>query len=564
VIFLVDLDGPILDVREKYFAVYEAFLRARGGPPPLSKERFWSLKRLGASGTRILAENGAGGRQEAAELDRVMREEIETEPYLALDTLQPGVPGALARLKAAGFRLVLVSLRKRRDGVLWQLDRFGLSALFEDVLVGEGNLGLVGEKRDLVRNSLGGQLGPADMLVGDTELDVAVARALGVRAIAVSSGLREEPLLRAANPDVIADSLEAAVDLALREERVSGEAPSGHLGLAVVGFGNWGPRVARNFAAAEDADLRLICDVSEQMQKLASRQHPRSRTTGRLEDVIEDPAIHAVYVATPVATHESIVRRLLEAGKDVLVEKPLTGDARSARLCVQSAAALGRILMVGHTFVYSPPVRRIREIVQSGELGRVLYVESSRVNLGLFQKDVSVIWDLAPHDLSIVLYSTGKRAVAVSAHGKSFFGANNLEDVAMLTVEFEGGMLAYIQISWLAPVKLRRTTIVGDRKMIVYDDLEPVEKVKLFDRRVERPNVTPTFGEFQLTYRFGDVVSPVLDNREPLALETKAFIDAVRTRTPPESDSEFGLQIVEILEGATVSLHEGGRFVRIG
>ena len=566
-IFLVDFDGPILDVSEKYYRVYSDFV-ARKGRTPLDRDRFWELKRAAASGSRILGETGGWRRGEAGELDAFMREFIETEEYLALDTLRPGVQSALTRLREAGWKVVLVTLRKRASGVAWQIQRLGLESLFDAVLVREGNLGRIDEKRDLVRETLGQQLAQEDVLVGDSELDVAVARALGVRAIAVTGGLREASVLASAQPDAVLSGLEPAVDLVLgagerQPARILPGAAREPLKIGVMGFGNWGPRIARIISQSEGAELAAVCDLSEERRSLASRHHPGARATDQPESILSDPEIRAVYIATPVGTHECLVLRALEAGKDVLVEKPLTSDVASATRCLECADRTGRILMVGHTFVYSPPVRRMRDLVAGGELGRILYIESSRVNLGLFQKDVSVIWDLAPHDLSIALFVTGKHVTSVAAHGKSFFGANNLQDVASLTVEFEDGMVGYFHVSWLSPVKLRRTTVVGDRRMIVYDDLEPVERVKIYDRGVERVDVTPAFGDFQLTYRFGDVVSPMLDAEEPLAVEAKAFLAAVRSRKAPESDGRFGTEVVAILEAATRSLKDGGAFVRI-
>jgi predicted dehydrogenase/phosphoglycolate phosphatase-like HAD superfamily hydrolase len=566
VIFLVDFDGPILDVSEKYFRVYADFA-ARKGRPTLEFKRFWDLKRRGASGTCILGETGPARRSDGLELDAFMREVIENEEYLALDQLQNGVAEALSRLHDAGWELVLFTLRRRAAGVAWQLDHFGLESAFDRILVREGNRGRVDEKRELVRDTFGSELSSRDVLVGDTELDIAVARALGVRAIAVTSGLREPSALAAAGPEAVLQGLEAVADLVIgeaeqRTSRVASTSPAERIGIGVIGFGNWGPRIARILSQSDAAELRSVCDLSKERLALAARHHPGVRASNEAEVVFADPAVQGIYIATPVGTHEKLILRALESGKDVLVEKPLTTDPASARRCVETAERLGRILMVGHTFVYSPPVRRMQEIVQSGELGRVLYVESSRVNLGLFQKDVSVIWDLAPHDLSIALFVTGKRALGVSAHGKSFFGANNLEDVASLTVDFESGVAGYFHVSWLSPVKLRRTTIVGDRKMAVFDDLESVEKIKIYDRGVEMP-VRPSFGEFQLTYRFGDVVSPVISNQEPLAIEADAFLQSIRSRQSPESDGRFGSDIVSILDAASRSIKEGGAFVRI-
>jgi predicted dehydrogenase len=224
---------------------------------------------------------------------------------------------------------------------------------------------------------------------------------------------------------------------------------------------------------------------------------------------------------------------------------------------------LGRVLMVGHTFVYSPPVRKMRELVEKGTLGRLFYASSSRVNLGLYQKDVSVVWDLAPHDLSILLYATGLEPISVAAHGKTFVGAHHLEDVASLVVELAGGAVAYVHVSWLAPVKLRKTTLIGDQAMIVYDDVEPVERIKIYDRSVKLRDADPTFGEFQLSYRVGDVQSPVVGAEEPLAVEVQAFLSAMETRKAPESDARFGLRIVDILEAASRSIREGGRTISL-
>lgn len=333
------------------------------------------------------------------------------------------------------------------------------------------------------------------------------------------------------------------------------------IGVGIIGYGNWGPRIARNLAELDDAAVRGICDLSSEMRASAARRFPSARVTERADEILGDAAVHAVYIATPVGTHAPLVLAALESGKDVLVEKPLASSVSAARSCVDRAAELGRILMVGHTFVYSPPVRKIRDIVARGDLGRILYIDSSRVNLGLFQRDVSVIWDLAPHDLSIATFVSGRKPVGVAAQGKSFFGANGLEDVASMTVEFDDGMAAYLHLSWLSPVKLRRTTVVGDRKMIVYDDVEPVEKIKIYDRGVERLKVEPDFGEFQLAYRDGDVVSPVLGNKEPLSIEVQEFLSSVRTRRRPQSDGAFGLEIVCMLQAASLSLRDRGRFV---
>ena len=334
------------------------------------------------------------------------------------------------------------------------------------------------------------------------------------------------------------------------------------VGIGVLGYGDWGQRLSRCFAETEGAALVTICDPSETARAAAKRRYPSVTVTASPDDVLKNPAIDAVYLATPVGTHERLVLDALSADKDVLVEKPLAASVAGATRCVELAAERKRILMVGHTFVYSPPVRLIRDIVARGDLGRMYYVNSSRVNLGRFQKDVSVIWDLAPHDVSIVLFATGRRPVAVQAHGKSYFGMPTLEDVAMMTIELDDGSFAYVHVSWVSPVKMRRTTFVGDKSMIVYDDGDPVEKVKIFDKRVERIQAD-SFGEFQMAYRHGEVRSPVVDGKEPLSLEAAAFVRAIRTRETPESDGQLGLEVVRSLEAASRSMLEGGRMIAI-
>jgi predicted dehydrogenase len=334
------------------------------------------------------------------------------------------------------------------------------------------------------------------------------------------------------------------------------------VGVGIIGYGNWGPRLAR--ALAENAELHAICEPRPEGRAKAQMRHAGARVTADVDDLLGDPQIDGICIATPVGTHEALTRAVLEAGKDVLVEKPLAHSVEAARRCVDLADRLGRVLMVGHTFVYSPPVRALRHLVEDGVLGRLYYASSERVNLGLFQKDVSVVWDLAPHDLSILLYATGEEPAAIAAHGKAFVGAGNLEDAASITVEFASGAVAYVHVSWIAPVKLRKTTLIGAKTMLVYDDVEPVERVKIYDRGVQLREIDPTFGEFQLSYRVGDVHSPVVGSEEPLSLEIQAFCAAIQTRKAPESDGRFGLRVVEILEAASQSIRDGGRLVTLG
>jgi predicted dehydrogenase len=325
--------------------------------------------------------------------------------------------------------------------------------------------------------------------------------------------------------------------------------------IGAVGCGYWGPNVIRNLDAVDGFELCTICDADAgRLARVADRYPATTRTTSA-DDVVDDPALDAVYLATPVSTHYELTRRALVSGKHVLLEKPLATTVEQAEELVALAAERGRVLLVGHTFVFSPPVRKIKELIAAGQVGPIYYVETTRVNLGLFQKDVSVLWDLGPHDLSILLYWLDEVPSVVTARGRSFH-AKQLEDVAFLTLEFPSGVLAQIQISWLAPSKLRRTSIVGRKRMIVYDDLEPVEKVKVFDRGVDRQPAS--FGEFQLTYRSGDILSPRLDTTEPLFLECQHFLDCIRTGREPDASPGHAVDVVRVIHAAERSVRQQG------
>lgn len=325
--------------------------------------------------------------------------------------------------------------------------------------------------------------------------------------------------------------------------------------VAAIGCGYWGPNVIRNLSEVPGFELRWICDADPARLAPVAARYPTATPTTRLEDVFADSAVQAVYVATPVSSHYQLVRKALELGKHVLVEKPLATTIEQAEELGQMARAQQLTLLVGHTFVFSPPVRKVKELIDSGMLGPIYYVETTRVNLGLFQKDVSVLWDLGPHDVSILNYWLGEVPTHVTARGRSYVG-ETLEDVAFLTLEYPSGILAQLQISWLAPSKLRRTSIVGRQKMIVYDDLEPVEKVKIYDRGVDRQPAS--FGEFQLTYRSGDILSPRLDTTEPLRIECEHFLECIRTGRTPDASPQSGVDVVRVIHAAERSLRAGG------
>jgi len=325
--------------------------------------------------------------------------------------------------------------------------------------------------------------------------------------------------------------------------------------VAAVGCGYWGANASRNLGSGPGFQLCCGCDgCGERLRPIAAR-YAAARPTTDVNNLFEDASIDAVYLSTPVSTHYQLVKRALESGKHVLVEKPLAMTVEQAEALAALAVAKGLTLMVGHTFVFSPPVRKVKQLIDAGVIGPIYYVETTRVNLGLFQKDVSVLWDLGPHDLSILNYWLDEVPIQVSARGRSFLG-ESLEDVAFLTLEFPSGILAQVQISWLAPSKLRRTSVVGRERMVVYDDLEPVEKVKVYDRGVDRQPAS--FGEFQLTYRSGDIVSPRLDSTEPLYLECAHFLECIQTGREPDTSPRSAVEVVRVIQAAERSLRQGG------
>jgi len=335
---------------------------------------------------------------------------------------------------------------------------------------------------------------------------------------------------------------------------------TGKIGVAIVGYGYWGPNQVRVFTESPDAEMLLLCDKSAARRASAQRRYPALSVTGRFEDVLEDRRIRAVVIATPVSTHFELARRALEAGKHVLVEKPLATSSREASALIALAKKKGLTLMVGHTFIYSPPVLKVKQLLEQKALGQVFHMDFSRVNLGLFQPDVNVLWDLGPHDVSIALYWLGRPPISVRAHAKSFV-RKTIEEVGYVSMEFPGGVLVHNHVSWLAPVKLRRVSITGSKKMLVYDDTANAEKVKIYDQGVlKNPK---TFGEFQLTYRSGDVLSPKIDSVEPLAMQCADFVLSIRTGRKPRSSGEFGLQVVRVIEAAQASLKRGGASVRV-
>jgi len=336
---------------------------------------------------------------------------------------------------------------------------------------------------------------------------------------------------------------------------------SATLRIGVIGYGYWGPNLVRNFAAGPRTKVVAIAEQNAHRRQVAQSQYPYIKTVEDAAAVIADPEIDAIAIATPIFTHYDLAKRGLEAGKHVLVEKPLTRLVSEADELAALAAENKRVLMVDHTFVYTGAVRKIRDLVASGELGRILYFDSVRINLGLFQPDFNVIWDLAPHDLTIMDYvvsqTIGEHAKWVSAIGASHYGRH--ENLAYLTVGFDNELIAHVHVNWVAPVKTRRTIIAGSKKMVVWDDTSPVEPVKVYESSVDVQHMDKdTAYALNVQYRSGDVHSPKLDGKEALSVMAQTFAAACLDGTPSPSDASVGVRIVRMLDAAQQSLERQG------
>ena len=332
--------------------------------------------------------------------------------------------------------------------------------------------------------------------------------------------------------------------------------------VGVVGCGYWGPNLIRNLGQLPDCQLKVICDASEQRLSHMRRLHPGVATTSRFEDLLNDAELHAVVIATPVRFHYEMAKACLNAGKHVFIEKPMARTVDEAEELVTLADRQGLVIMVGHTFLFSPAVRHMKEIIDGGDIGEVQYISARRLNLGLFQKDINVAWDLAPHDLSIVLHLLEELPVGVSCLGNSHV-TRGIEDVTMMYLTFPRNRCALIHNSWLDPKKVRQMTVVGSQRMIVYDDTEPLEKLKIYDARVEAPPHYDTFAEFTYSYHYGDAYVPCIRQEEPLKLECQHFLDCIRGECAPIAHGRRGLEVVRILEAAGESLRQQGASVAL-
>jgi predicted dehydrogenase len=342
--------------------------------------------------------------------------------------------------------------------------------------------------------------------------------------------------------------------------RSAAETEADKLGIAVVGLGYWGPNLLRNAWEIGGATVLYACDRDPGALEPVAQRYPSIALTGDFEDVLADPAVHAVMIATPVSSHHQLAKRALEAGKHVFVEKPLAEHSDECDELIDLAEARDLVLMPGHTFLYSPPVRKVKELLTAGDVGELFFGTFSRVNLGIHQSDVSVVRDLAPHDFSILLYWLGDPTF-VRAVGRDSVGSGQL-DVAFIDLGMPNGALIHVELSWLAPTKLRRTVLVGSGKMVVYEDSSS-EQVRVFDRGVDV--IEPqSFGEYQLSYRSGDVLTPRLDAEEPLRVELQDFVDSIREGRQPVSNRDLGRKVVELIEATEMSLEWNGAPVALG
>jgi predicted dehydrogenase len=334
--------------------------------------------------------------------------------------------------------------------------------------------------------------------------------------------------------------------------------PKKPITVGVVGCGYWGPNLIRNLKGLPNCKLNAICDLNESRLKHMRMLYPDVEGTRDFEHLLNDVGLDAVVVAAPVNHHYALGKASLLAGKHTLIEKPMASSSAECEELIEIAERNGLVLMVGHTFLYSAPVRKIVEIVEAGDIGEIRYINSRRLNLGLFQKDINVAWDLAPHDLSIIMHILGEFPLVVNCQGNAHVTAG-IEDVTNISLSFRNKRFATIQSSWLEPRKVREMTIVGTRRMIVYDDLETHEKIRIYDTRVERPPHHDTFADFHYSYHYGDSYIPYMRQEEPLKAECQHFLECIEMGRTPLSGGRKGLELVRVLEAASASLKcQGG------
>jgi predicted dehydrogenase len=338
---------------------------------------------------------------------------------------------------------------------------------------------------------------------------------------------------------------------------------NGSIGVGVIGYGYWGPNLVRNFANSESSRAIAVSDLDPAKLAISKRLHPEIVTTTNFQDLLQDQQIDAVAIATPVHTHYDLALAALTAGKHVFVEKPLAPTSDQVRRLIDEADRRNLTLMVDHTFLYTPAVQKIRELLLENALGDIYYYDSIRSSLGLFQSDVNVVWDLAVHDISIIQHILNDEPVAVSATGSSHV-AGSPENMAHITLFFQSSCVAHVSVNWLSPIKVRQTFIGGSRKMIVYDDVEPTEKIKVYDKGITLNGSPDKAQQLRIGYRAGDMWAPHISAKEALQTEVEHFVDCLRNGKTPISSGASGLRVVEILEAASRSIAEQGRPVRLG
>ncbi|MDC0175542.1 Gfo/Idh/MocA family oxidoreductase [Planctomycetaceae bacterium] len=345
-------------------------------------------------------------------------------------------------------------------------------------------------------------------------------------------------------------------------------APPGHpagetIRVAVVGYGYWGPNLVRNFSGLDGCEVTVVCDPDPESLERASRLYPAIRLTASVDELLAGEDIDAVAIATPVSSHFELARRVIESGRHVLIEKPMTSTAEESRQLIDLADAADVVLMVDHTFLYTGAVRKIRELIDDDELGTPFYFDSERISLGLLQQDINVVWDLAPHDLSILQFLFDEQPERLQAVGFRHVGSER-EEMASLTLVYPSGLHAQVRVSWLSPVKVRRTLIGGSRRMVVFDDVEPSEKVRVYDKGVALDLAGEEVTPLKPIYRAGDVHIPMLDRTEALQVEATHFLECIRGGHQPLTGGPEGLAVVELLEAADRSMATGGEFVSLG
>jgi len=329
----------------------------------------------------------------------------------------------------------------------------------------------------------------------------------------------------------------------------------------LIGYGYWGPFIARNLNSIPGFRLQSICDLRDEARQKAAFSYPQVKLTAAVGDVLDDPDNDVIFIVTPVSTHYELARKALENGKHIFVEKPFTLTLAEGQELVELAEARNRIIMVDHTFLFTGAVNKIKEILKSQAIGRLYYYDSVRINLGIFQHDVNVVWDLAPHDLSIMDYLLEERPLALCAHGACHFN-KNLADVAYLILHFPNNLLAHFHLNWLSPTKIRRTIIAGEKKMLLWDDLDPEDKIRIYDKGVEVDSRQGIY-EMLYSYRWGDMWAPRISGAEALNQELSYFLHCLESGEKPHNDGRAGLRVVELLEASSRSLAQGGRTIEL-